>query len=406
MNVKFTRYKPAMIITLLGTVMAAQPSLANQNQDNFELEIDAVCDQVFQNEDEVCFSRTDSDSTVTAQVTPDEEPALYTSHIQISGDQVSNISNHLVGMRRQRSTSTNTNTAANGYLKDYFGGAAGSELISNGRFSAFFSGSMVDGDQDNTDYEVGYDLTTDHYTLGVDLQINAEWLVGFAYGTTETELEYSSDFNDRTENDSDHYILYSSWYRSSFAVDMTLGYSSGEFETQRQLPDAIAIGQTDNDMFYASISGTFDFSQGVWTYGPLAKLDYVDGQIDAFAEEGDSSWKAEFNEQDVKSSIYSMGAHVSYAQSFNWGVVVPYAQGVWRYELKDDRDLIVGRFTVNPTEDFTITPDDPDRSWYEVSAGLSAVFPHGISAFVSYEELISYADTDLYTVSAGARLEF
>ena len=405
MDFKFTKFKPAMLTALLGAV-TAQSSLANQNQDNFEQEIDTVCDQVFQNEDEVCFSRTDNDSTVTAQVTPDEEPALYTSLIQISGDQVSNISNHLLGMRRQRSASNSDNTAANDSLKDYLGGNAGSELVSNGRFSAFFSGSMVDGDQGNTDFEVGYSLTTDHYTLGADLQLNGEWLIGFAYGTTETELEYSSDFDDRTENDSDHYILYASWYQADFAVDMTLGYSSGEFETQRQLPDAIATGKTDNEMLYASISGTFDFGQGGWTYGPLAKLDYVDGQIDAFAEEGESAWKAEFNDQDVKSSIYSVGGHVSYAQSFRWGVVVPYAQALWRYELENDRDLIVGRFTVNPTEDFTITPDDPDRSWYEVSAGLSAVFPHGISAFVSYEEVISYADTDLYTISAGARLEF
>ena len=392
--------------TLLGTLIVTQPALANQNQDNFEQEIDSVCSLVFQNEDPVCFERTQPGTTTTAQVTPDEEPALHTSLVQISGDQVSNISNHLAGMRRQRAAGGGNNTAARDLLQHYVGGTAGSELISNGRFSAFFSGSMVDGDQDNTDYEVGYDLKTDHYTLGADLQLNSEWLIGFAYGTTETELEYNSDFDDRTENDSDHYILYASWYRANFAVDMTLGYSEGEFETQRQLPDAIATGSTDNDMVYVSVSGAFDFSQGGWTYGPLAKLDYVDGQIDGFAEQGDSVWKAEFDDQDVKSSIYSMGGQVAYAQSFSWGVVLPYAQGVWRYELKDDRDLIVGRFSVSPTEDFIITPDDPDRSWFEVSAGLTAVFPHGISAFVSYEELISYADTDLYTVSAGARLEF
>ncbi len=394
--------KVAPLAVMAGALTLVQTAVANENQDNFEQEIDSVCDQIFQNEDPVCFERTQEGSTTTAQITPDEEPALHTSLVQISGDQVTNISTHLTAMRRQRN-SGDTSTAA---LQNYIGGAAGSELFANRRISVFLSGSSVDGDQDHTDFETGYDLTTDHYTLGADLQLNAEWLVGLAYGNTETELEYSSDFDDRTDNDSDHYLLYASWYRRSFAVDMTLGHSSGEFETQRQLPDAQAVGKTDNDMTYLSISGAFDFSQGGWTYGPLAKLDYLKGQIDGFAEEGESAWNAEFDDQDVKSLIYTLGAQVSYAHSFSWGVVLPYAQGLWRYELEDDRDLIVGRFTISPTEDFTITPDDPDTSWYEVSAGISAVFPHGISAFIGYEEVISYEDTDLATVSAGARLEF
>ncbi|RLT94197.1 MAG: autotransporter outer membrane beta-barrel domain-containing protein [Ketobacter sp.] len=402
----FTMTTRTALCALLGILTFSQTVQANQNQDNFEQEIDTVCDEVFQNEDDVCFSRTDGDSTVTAQVTPEEESALYTSLVQISGDQVSNVSNHLVGLRRQRNASSTNSASSAAILPNYYGGAAGGELFANSRLSAFFSASTVDGDQDHTDYEVGYDLSTDHYTLGVDLQLNPEWLLGLAYGTTETELKYSSEFDDRTENDSDHYLLYASWYRRNFAVDMTVGYSNGEFKTQRQLPDALATGTTDNDMMYVSLSGAYDFSQGGWTYGPLAKFDYLDGQIDGFAEQGDSAWKAEFDDQDVQSSIFTMGGQVAYAHSFNWGVVLPYAQGVWRYELEDERDLIVGRFSVNPGEDFTITPDEPDSSWFEVSAGLSAVFPYGISAFISYEQVLGYADTDLATLSAGARLEF
>jgi len=377
---------------------------ANQNQDNFEQEIDLVCEDVFQNEDEVCFSRDQStSSTNTEQITPDEQPALYTSLVQISNDQVSNIKNHVAGKRRQ--ASNQPATAFSPELSGYYGGAANSDLFTGNRFSVFLSGSSVDGSQDNTDFETGYDLTTDHYTLGADMQLNAEWLLGVAYGTTDTELNYSSDFQDYSNNDSDHYLLYSSWYRRNFAVDMTLGYSSGEFETRRQLPDAEAIGKTDNDMVYLSAAGAYDFSQGSWTYGPLAGLDYLNGDIDAFAEQGESVWNAQYDNQEVKSLIYTLGAQASYAHSFSWGVVLPFGKAVWRYELEDDRDLIVGRFAINPSEDFTIIPDEPDASWYEVSAGLSVIFAHGISAFISYEEVLHYEDTDLYTVSAGARIE-
>ncbi|HAG92716.1 MAG: hypothetical protein CMK83_14665 [Pseudomonadales bacterium] len=394
--------------TALALVAAActwpTPLYANQNQTNFEQEIDAVCEEIFQNEDEVCFTRSEPASTSTEQITPDEQPALYTSLVQISHNQINSIKHHVTGQRRQ---SLGEGLAVHDpKLTGYIGGAAGAEWIPGTRISAFFSGSKVDGDQDSTGFETGYDLATDHYTFGIDLQVNAEWLVGIAYGATETELEYSSDYQDRSDNDSDHYLIYSSWYRKNFALDMTLGYSSGEFETRRQLPDAVATGTTDNSMIYLSVGGAYDFSQGGWTYGPLATLDYLDGEIDAFAEQGESNWNAQYDQQEVNSLIYTLGAQTSYAHSLSWGVILPYAKAVWRYEFEDERDLIVGRFAINPSEEFTIIADQPDVSWYEVSAGLSAVFPHGFAAFIHYEEVLRYNDTKLATLSAGARLEF
>lgn len=390
---------------------------SNQNQVGFEGVIDSFCQELSQSEGggydfdtiaDACFSETSQDEsyqTAQAQITPDEEPAMHTSLVQISSDQISNINSHLTGKRQQQNADSNSAAMQTPALNNYYGGVAGSELFSAGRLSVFLSGSMVDGSQDSTDFEVGYDLTTDHYTMGLDWQINQEWLLGIAYGHTETELKYST-FNDQTDNTSDHVLLYSSWYRKNFAVDTTLGYSTGEFESLRHLPGGEANGQTDNDMFYLSLTGAYDFNQGGWSYGPLAGLDYLDGQIDAFDEQSETPWHASFDSQDVKSMIFTMGGQTSFAKSFSWGVVVPHAKAIWRTELENDRDLIVGRFVESPDDQFTITADDPDTSWYEVSVGVSAVMPHGISAFINYEEVLSYEDTDLSTISAGARLEF
>ena len=355
--------------------------------------------------DEECFNIVVEGLTddVLAQVTPDEAPALHTSLVQLSADQIQNISRHLNNLRTRVRTE-GKQTAQYG-LDAYYGGAASSELATSGRFSVFLNGSFVDGDQDSTDYEVGYDLSTDHYTLGVDYRLSQHFLVGFAYGSSETELKYSQ-FNDQSDNDTDHYILYASWYRDNFAVDTTLGFASGEFSTLRHLPDAEARGETDNDMTYFSVSGSYDFSQGGWSYGPKASLDWLDGDIDGFSESGDSAWAATFEDQEVESLILAMGGYVNYAASFNWGVLVPHARAEWRNEFEDDRDLIVGRFVADPNTQFDITPDDPDSSWFQANIGVSAVFAHGISAFLDYEEIISYNDTDLSIFSGGVRFEF
>jgi len=394
---------------------------SNENQSNMTGAMDSFCTNnstpppltnTFLTADDITLecsnyyqpSSATAQQDYVAQVTPDELPALYTSLIQMSGSQLSNISTHLTTRRQRQFTDTNPVALHNADGSLYHGGNAGSELVAPGRFGFFVSGNQDTGRQDPTNLEAGYDLDNENYTAGFDWQLNSEWLLGLAYGETNNSLEYSQ-FGDWTDNDSSHALLYASWYRKNFAVDLALGHASGEFATLRHLPDATVTGTTDNTIRYASLSGAFDFNQGALAYGPIAILDYVSGEIDAFAESDNSAWSAAFEAQDVHSLIYSLGAQTSYAASFNWGVLVPFAKALWRYEFKHERNLIVGSFVAANDQQFNIAPDQPDKTWYVASAGVSAVLPYGISAFVSYDNVLRYADTNLYTVAAGLRLE-
>lgn len=338
---------------------------------------------------------------LASDITPDEMPALYTSLVQLSADQIRNVSQHLRG-RRSTGNDDSTTTAANG-LVSYYGGNAGDGL--SGRFSLFVDGAKVDGNQNQTGKEVGYDLDTDHFTVGVDYRISNALVAGFAYGNSDTTLEYS-DAGNQTDNKTDHYILYASWYRDNFAVDTLLAYASGEFDTRRQILDSTAIGNTDNSITYFSVAGSYDFVNGALTWGTFASFDYLDGTIDAFAETSGGGWEVAFAKQDVKSQIYAMGLQANYAASFGWGVLVPHIRAEWRTELEDERDFIVGRFVQDPSSGFELAADDPDDNWYQVSAGASAQFAHGIAVFADYEEVLEYAETDLSTVTLGVRWEF
>lgn len=342
----------------------------------------------------------DAFTQLAADITPDEMPALYTSLVQLSTDQIRNISHHLRNHRYMQNNNS-TDAALNDVRSGYVGGSAGEQP---GRLSFFVDGAKVDGNQDDTTYEVGYDLATDHYTLGADYRFSDSLIAGFAFGNSDTTLEYSEARN-QTDNDTDHYIVYASWYRDNFAVDYIVGYAKGEFDTQRKILDSNAVGNTDNELSYLNIAGSYDFVSGGLTYGPFASYDYLDGTIDNFEETNGGGWEAAFDDQDVKSQIYAVGGHASYAMSFGWGVLVPHARAEWRNELEDERDLIVGRFVQDPVSSFAITPDEPDGDWYQVSAGVSAQFAHGIAAFLDYEEVLEYEDTDLSIVTLGARWE-
>ncbi|MEZ5506482.1 MAG: autotransporter outer membrane beta-barrel domain-containing protein [Gammaproteobacteria bacterium] len=335
-----------------------------------------------------------------AEITPDEVPAMYTSLVQLSADQIRNVSHHLRG-RRQANSGDSADTAAINGLNGYIGGTAGEQP---GRFSVFVDGAKVDGNQDQTAFEVGYDLETDHFTVGVDYRISADLIAGFAYGKSDTTLEYSEAQN-QTDNTTDHYIVYSSWYRDNFAVDTLIAHATGEFDTERAVVGTTALGSTDNKITYASLAGSYDFVDGALTYGTFASFDYLEGEIDAFEESNGGGWAVAFAKQDVKSQIYAMGGHANYAISFGWGVLIPHVRAEWRTELEDDRDFVVGRFVEDPTSSFTLGTDDPDSNWYQASAGVSAQLPHGIALFVDYEEIFEYDDTDLSSVTAGVRWE-
>ena len=337
---------------------------------------------------------------VASDITPDEAPAQNTLLVQQSTDQIRNVSQHLRSQRYQAQDGANITYSP---LDGYIGGAAG-DTVQLGRLSVFINGSRVDGSQDNTAFEVGYDLETDHYTLGADYRFSDDFIAGFAYGSSDTTLEYL-EAQDQTENDTDHYILYGNWYRDNFSVDTVLGFARGEIDTLRDILGNNAIGNTDSDLTYFSIAGSYDIVSGGLTYGPLASFDYVDGTIDSYSETNGGGWEAAFDEQDVKSQIFALGGDVAYAASFRWGVLIPHARAEWRTELEDDRDLIVGRFVVDPASSFSITPDELDSSWYLLSAGVSAQFPHGIAVLLNYEEMLEYDDTDLSTATLGVRWE-
>jgi len=409
-----------------GLAVPACSLAGNVNTDNFQSTvIPDYCSQYIQAADTIpnaatlpqnassaCLDYTFSNRSATDQanlvngITPDEVPALYTSLIQLSTNQISNIAQHLQSHRYLQSHQ-NDNTASLSPLQNYVGGAAG-DTVQMGRLGLFLDGAYVNGNRDDTHYTVGYDMTTNHYTLGADYRFSDAFIAGLAYGYSDAKLDYNLD-RSSTDNTTNHYLVYGSWYKNNFAVDGTLAYARGSFDTTRNINNSGTIytlqGSTDNSLTYGSLSGSYDFVDGGWTYGPNSSFEALEGTIDAFNESGTSGWEMSFDKQKVRSQIFTMGGHFSYAWSFPWGVLVPQGRAEWRTQLKDSRDLIVGRFVDDPASSFTITPDSPDSDWYRIDLGASAQFAHGVAAFLNYQQILSYANTDLYTITLGARWE-
>jgi hypothetical protein len=74
------------------------------------------------------------------------------------------------------------------------------------------------------------------------------------------------------------------------------------------------------------------------------------------------------------------------------------------HEFASTARAITGRFQADAVSGFSILTDDPDRDYFNWSAGVSAQFPFGIAAFVDYQAMAGLTRTTMHDTSAGLRM--
>ena len=291
------------------------------------------------------------------------------------------------------------------------GGSAGSEpnKTSYSPFGYFINGSISIGDKDSSATERGYDLDSDNYTFGLDYRYNDKLVVGAAYGIGSSDIEFNST-GDGMENTVNNLFLYGSWFEDNFYLSTTLGYAFGELDTSRRITvggfDQIAKGSTDTSQILLQVNGSYDLSQGALSFGPYIQLDIIEGDIDSYTETNGGGFEIAFDKQDISSQLMTLGAQAQYALSYSWGVLLPNMRMEIKNEFNDSGEAIRGRFALDPSNTaFSISADNIDSFWLLFGGGVSAVFQHGLSAYVDFETNEGLGDLNLYTYSFGGRWE-
>ena len=291
------------------------------------------------------------------------------------------------------------------------GGSAGSEpnKTSYSPFGYFINGSISIGDKDSSATERGYDLDSDNYTFGLDYRYNDKLVVGAAYGIGSSDIEFNST-GDGMENTVNNLFLYGSWFEDNFYLSTTLGYAFGELDTSRRITvggfDQIAKGSTDTSQILFQVNGSYDFSYDALSFGPYLQLDIIEGDIDSYTETNGGGFEIAFDKQDISSQLMTVGAQTQYALSYSWGILLPNMRMEIKNEFNDSGEAIRGRFALDPSNTaFSISANKIDNFWFLFGGGVSAVFQHGLSAYVDFETNEGLGDLNLYTYSFGGRWE-
>jgi len=301
------------------------------------------------------------------------------------------------------------------------------------RLGIFASGEVNVGDKDATSRESGFDFESYGLTLGADYRLNPKVVLGVALGYMTTDIDLDQD-GGQLKASGFSGSLYGTYHvsdpfyidgivsvgRNDYDIDRAIRYSIRELNPDGTPTggmvtiDQVAQADSDGTWYGFSLSTGYDFYVAGLTVGPIARLNYSRADLDGYQENIDntaagSGLALSVEGQKITSFSTVLGGQASYAISLPWGVVLPQLRLEWEHEFENASRTIRANFLEDPTPDDTsqiqLLTDAPDRDFFNIAAGVSAVFRRGLSAFVQYQTVIGLADVNSHHVALGLRIE-
>jgi len=297
------------------------------------------------------------------------------------------------------------------------GGASADAGIS--RWSAFVSGVIGGGEQNQTSQEEGFKFKTKGLTGGVDYRWSPQLVFGAAGGYANTGLDLGGA-GGGLDAQGFNLALYGTYYRSEkYYFDTVFNLSHNGYDMDRVVEYTIgstkyhqvAKGDPDSSVYALSVGGGYEVaSLNGYTFEANGRMQYLRSTISDYQETGAGAYNLAIEKQNMNLTTVSFGGLFTKAFSFKWGVLVPQVRLTWDHEFSGDAATIKGSFVngpgagFNPT--FSFKTDQVDRDYFRLGAGSTLVRPGGATAFLQYETTRGKAGYSDYNVAFGGRWEF
>jgi outer membrane lipase/esterase len=278
----------------------------------------------------------------------------------------------------------------------------------------FINGSLTTGDFSYAD-EVndGFDFDSDSLSAGVDYRFSNHFVLGAAVGYNQ--MDSNTGAGVRMESEGASVSLYGLFTPTeNFYLDTRVSFARPEVKQRRieffnlidEVVDIEAIGETDSEQFTIAASAGYNFNKGAWNWSPYITAEYVNNQLDEFAETGAGGWNIFYAEQDFKALKYNLGFIVSRAISTRNGVLSPQLSWQHNYEDQDDGVMAMRLVGMPVDELFNVETNFTESSYSQASLGLTWITANGKMFYLRYSRLFGLRNFKQHTASVGARFEF
>jgi len=290
-----------------------------------------------------------------------------------------------------------------------------------GPFGGFLNVRYVTGDNDETRFQPGYDFDGWSLLGGVDYRFDDNLIGGISLRYSDGDVDYDSNRGDM-EGDTWGVSLYGSYsLENGFFIDGLVGYASTDYTLKRNVTymigtetaTQVAKSDPNADIWNLNVGAGYTYYMDSWSITPSVRLNYLQNEVDSFAERMTNptavggAMALALDSQTYDSFTSNIGVQIANAISHRGGVVVPQLRIGWVHEFQDDQEQVGARFVddINNQPLFVVT-DERVSDYADLSLGVSAQFPQGRSAFLSYNTLLGYDDVSYNAINAGFRLEF
>jgi uncharacterized protein YhjY with autotransporter beta-barrel domain len=281
-------------------------------------------------------------------------------------------------------------------------------------WSGFLSGNLGTGERIAGDGLLGFDLDTHGLMLGVDRQFG-DAVVGLSANvmTLDSKLHQSAG---KLDTNAYALSLYGSrmWggagSRPHLDGSLTLGrnhYDAEHVVDIPTLPLATSRSKNDADVYAASVVTGADLHSGRTDFDLTLGGTYSRTHIDDLTESGDSPLILFVNGHDIDSLTATAGLDIRSAFATSFGDLLPSVRGEIVHEFKSGARLVTAHFLRDAlSTGFTVPVDRPDADYGKLSAGLQAVFAHGVSAFIEVTQDVLRSDLHFRTVQLNVSKSF
>jgi outer membrane autotransporter protein len=300
------------------------------------------------------------------------------------------------------------------------GGASADEVGSllGDKWGFWTRGNMTIGSKSASDADRGFKANQFSVVSGLDYRISNDSVIGGAVSFGSSNVAYNPIGEGGLDTKSWALTLYGTTYALKRGyLDVSLNVADSTYASHRRINYTDSLGLVDRDArgstggltLSSSLAGGYDLVFGGLSISPNGSLFFTDSGIDGFRERGAGGLDLAYEDQNFESLTATLGMRITYALRLPFGVLMPYFRGDFVRELESKVAVFNVRFANDLDTDaapITVQADTPDRSYWRLSAGLSAQLPFGFAGYVEYQRLESFQFVDFQDLALGLRMQY
>ena len=239
-----------------------------------------------------------------------------------------------------------------------------------GSLALWAGGAIEIGTRNETTDRSKISATTAGLSGGADIKLADGIIVGVGggYGNDLSRIGTAA----QVRGTSSLYAAYASILPvDGIFVDGMVGRGQLDFSTRRFVGavNSEARGSRDGSYTVAALSLGVDQSNGPLQWSLYGRGEYLDADLDAYAETGAGRYNLRFDEREVRSVIGTIGGRIQYRQKVGFGSITPRLRAEWNHEFADIDPQLMDYADIPGAAFYSLSGNGWSREQFQLSLG-------------------------------------